>query len=474
MKLNLASLKIITVLLLTTSSAWGAISEKQKAQITQEIENVMDGKGAPVASVLIVQRGEVVYKNTLVDPNFKTQVKLPKNSNPRYKIGSISKQFTAASLLILQDQGKLSVKDPVAKWFPELTNADKVTIANLLSMTSGYPDYWPHDYVYKDMLSDVDNSRVIKKYAMRSADFYPGEKFEYSNTNYLIAGRIVEQVSGLPLYDFMKKYIFQPLKMDTAISVNNTSLADIDTPRFLRNAIGPIRNAPEEGKGWLYSAGDLAMSARDLAKWNQALIDESLLSKFSMKQFTSQFINNNGIANSYGLGIAVSRTMGTKLISHSGAVSGSISMNRIYPEKNTSIIMFFAAYPGTSSEQFGAIFKIEKIILSDLEKNNDKDDSKVALNKKVKKILKAFQAGRIERALFSENANFYFQKEVVADFAESLKGLGELVSVEEKATGHRGGMSYYAFDANFKNDSLRIDLRVLRNGLIEQFGLSAN
>ena len=114
----------------------------------------------------------------------------------RYSIGSISKQFTATAILLLQEQGKLSLDDPVGKYIPGLTRGDEVTIRQILSHTSGYQDYWPEDYVMTPMLGPETAQQILDTWAKKPLDFEPGTQWQYSNTNFVIAGRIVEKVTG--------------------------------------------------------------------------------------------------------------------------------------------------------------------------------------------------------------------------------------------------------------------------------------
>ena len=117
----------------------------------------------------------------------------------RYAIGSISKQFTAAALLLLQQDGKFSLDDRVAKFLPDLTRAGEITIRQLLSHTSGYQDYWPQDYMFPLMEKPITPDGILDRWARTALDFDPGTKWQYSNTGYVAAGLIIEKASGKPL-----------------------------------------------------------------------------------------------------------------------------------------------------------------------------------------------------------------------------------------------------------------------------------
>src|SRR5437016_13206966 len=224
--------------------------------------------GVPSASVAIVRSGQLVYTKAYGDARLAP--KTPATPEMRYSIGSISKQFTATAILLLQEQGKLSLDDKVAKFIPNLTRANEVTIRQLLSHTPGYQDYWPQDYVMPMMLQPVTAQKILDGWARIPLDFEPGTKWQYSNTNYVIAGVIVEKASGMPLLQFLSQRVFTPLGMKSVMNIDQEKLGETDPTGYLRYALGPLRPAPKEGKGWLFAAGELAMPAADLAKWDIA------------------------------------------------------------------------------------------------------------------------------------------------------------------------------------------------------------
>ncbi|HJT18790.1 MAG TPA: serine hydrolase domain-containing protein, partial [Thermoanaerobaculia bacterium] len=179
------------------------------AAIDKAVNDVLKQTDAPSASVAIVRDGKIVYTHAYglarIDPP------LPAASDMRYSIGSISKQFTASAILMLAEEGKLSLDDKMARWFPDLTDASNVSIRELLSMTSGYQDFWPQDYVMPMMLNPATPQEILNGWAKKPLDFEPGTKWQYSNTNYVIAGMIVEKVAGMPLVELLQKRVFAPL-----------------------------------------------------------------------------------------------------------------------------------------------------------------------------------------------------------------------------------------------------------------------
>ena len=239
-----------------------ALQEKVDAVVGQALTST----GIPSASIAIVQNGAITYLHAYgegrIDPL------TPATPSMRYSIGSISKQFTATAVLLLAEQGKLSLDDPVSRFVPNLTRGSEVTIRELLSHTSGYQDYWPQDYVPPFMLQPVTADKILDLWARKPLDFDPGREWQYSNTNFVIAGLIVEKASGEPLLQFLSEHIFVPLGMKSVMNIDQNRLTETDATGYLRYALGPPRLAPKEGKGWLFAAGELAMPAEDLAEWD--------------------------------------------------------------------------------------------------------------------------------------------------------------------------------------------------------------
>src|SRR5437870_10714103 len=198
--------KLLIVFLLTAP----AIAQ-DTASIDKAVNEILTKTGAPSASIAVVKDGKIAYVhaygNAQIDPP------RPATTDMRYSIGSISKQFTAAAILMLAEEGKLSLDDKVVRWLPELTRAKDVSIRQLLSMTSGYQDFWPQDYVMPGMLEPATPRQIAETWARKPLDFEPGTKWQYSNTNYTIAGTIAERVAGMPLIDFLRQRIFTPLQM---------------------------------------------------------------------------------------------------------------------------------------------------------------------------------------------------------------------------------------------------------------------
>src|ERR1035441_6262560 len=275
---------------------------------------VLEQTGVPSASVAVVKGGKLAYAHAYG----KARLEPPVAATPdmRYSIGSISKQFTAAAILLLQEDGKLSIDDAVGKYVPGLTRGNEVTIRQILSHTSGYQDYWPEDYVMTPMLQPETAQQILDTWAKKPLDFDPGTEWQYSNPTFVIAGRIVEFVSGEPLFQFLTESIFRPLGMTSVWNSDANQLMPPDATAYYRHALGPLRPAPKEGAGWMFAAGELAMTAHDLALWDESLIAQSLLKAESYKAMFTEVKLKDGKGTEYGLGVDVRDRDGHRSIEH--------------------------------------------------------------------------------------------------------------------------------------------------------------
>src|SRR5262245_34029558 len=191
-------------------------------EIDSAVLQVLAASGVPSASVAIVRDGRIVYVQAYGEARLSPRTTA--RPGMRYAIGSISKQFTAAAVLLLTQDGKLSLDDPVGRFLPDLSRAGDITIRQLLSHTSGYQDYWPQDYVPPFMLETVSAKDILDRWARKPLDFEPGTQYQYSNTGYVIAGLVVEKAAGIPLPRFLEERIFGSLKMASVFDVDESAL----------------------------------------------------------------------------------------------------------------------------------------------------------------------------------------------------------------------------------------------------------
>jgi CubicO group peptidase (beta-lactamase class C family) len=423
-------------------------------QVDAGVADVLQRTGSPSASVAVVVDDKIVlakaYGMARLDPP------LPATADTRYGIGSISKEFTAAAILILQSEGKLSLDDHVSRWFPDLTDADKITVRQILSHTAGYQDFYAEDYTLTPMQKPTTPEAIMAGWAKKPLDFKPGEDWQYSNTGYVIAGRIVEKVSGEGLFAFLKQHIFTPLHMDGAVDNDSKRIEAPDAAGYTRAALGPVRPVIPEGQGWMYGAGELAMPARDVAKWDISEIDKSLLPAKAYEEQVKTVKLISGKDTGYAMGLFVSKPGGRTLYEHSGEIAGFVSENRIYPDEKAAVVVL------TNIEANGAADMIADRI-SDLILPPDKIDAEV------KRVFFGLQAGKLDRNLLAPNLSDYFTPTTVGDFASSLGPLGAPYLFQRRSERDRGGMKFRAYRIAFDKRIVNLTVYIMPDGKLEQF-----
>jgi CubicO group peptidase (beta-lactamase class C family) len=452
---------VLFVASLVQAQAPAPISAALREKVDGVVRQALTTTGVPSASIAMVQNGAIAYLQAYgegrVDP------RTPALPSMRYSIGSISKQFTAAAVLLLAEQGKLSLDDPVSRFVHNLTRGNEVTIRQLLSHTSGYQDYWPQDYVPPFMLQAITADKILDRWARKPLDFDPGTEWQYSNTNFVIAGLIVEKASGEPLLQFLSEHIFAPLGMKSVMNIDQNRLTETDATGYLRYALGPPRLAPKEGKGWLFAAGELAMPAEDLAKWDISMINQAVLQPASYAQMEREVVLKNGAGTSYGLGVDVRWESGQRAIEHGGEVSGFTAHNIVFPEARKAVVVLVNEDSVGASGEIAR--KISDLLFREADAGKQEDQSR--------EIFAALQQGKINRTLFTDNCNSYFTEQALKDFASSLGPLGTPTEFTQTNKQDRGGMTFRLFEVIFSQRTVEVWERIMPDGKIEQYQVGA-
>lgn len=416
---RLSSVPIFFVAICLSAQSDPALS----ARLDDRISSALAASGAPSVSVAVVNNKQLVYAKAFGKANL-AQNKTA-DATTRYAIGSVSKQFTVAALLLLEEQGKLSLEDKVAKYLPQLTRAGEITIRELLSHTSGYEDFAPQDYMIPEWTKPTTPQAILKDWAQKRLDFEPGTRWQYSNTNYVVAGVILEKVAGQPLFSFLESKIFHPLGMSSAGDCFAAPNAD-DATAYTRYALGPSHPALREGLGWMFAAGELCMTPTDLARWDIAFLDKRILAAHSWDEFTREVKLKDGKPTHYALGVTIGELDGVAEISHGGEVSGFLAKNELFPAKGVAVAVLSNSDGVSLSGPLGD--QIARLVFAAGPAPAPETELK-----RVREVLEGLQQGHIDRALFTSNANSYFTDEALADYKTSLTALGKLLTVTKRA-----------------------------------------
>jgi CubicO group peptidase (beta-lactamase class C family) len=293
-------------------------SARLSAAINREMVKVYRRVDRPGAAIIVVKNGQVIFRGGYGTANMELQV--PLRPEMVFRLASVTKQFTAVAVMMLVDEGRLKLDDPLTKFFPDYPSGDKITILNLLTHTSGIPDYinkiWP-----ARIAEGFDPDGLVELFKHDPLLSEPGAKEEYSNANYVLLGDIIEKVSGQPYGKFLNERIFQPLGMTHTGYERNQELVSGRVSGYLQKD-GRYLNAAFLHMSQLYAAGGLDSTVDDLARWDAAIDAGKLLKPASWARVFSPMKLSNGEMSDYAFGWVVSQFQGESVVSHAGGMPG--------------------------------------------------------------------------------------------------------------------------------------------------------
>ena len=286
--------------------------------------------------------------------------KVPDSPKAKFRLGSITKQFTAASIMLLQERGKLKVTDPVKKYMPDAPDAwDKITIFNLLTHTSGIPNFTGFINYHSIEPFPITPEKLIAQFRDKPLDFQPGEKFSYSNSGYVVLGYLIEKITGESYAKFVEDNIFKPLGMKDSGYDSNSAIIPDRAQGYTRGPNG-LENAGYINMTVPFSAGALYSTTDDLLRWEQGLFGGKVLSPESLKQMTTPFKGD------YAFGLVVRTVNGHRVINHGGGIEGFNTMLAYYPDDKVTIAVLAnlnGGAPNEIAQYLGALAQGEKVVL---------------------------------------------------------------------------------------------------------------
>ena len=283
-----------------------------------------------MGSVLVARGNQVLFSKGYGFANLEWRV--PNGAATKFRIGSITKQFTAAAILLLEERGKLTLDDPVKKFLPDAPAAwDKITLRNLLTHTSGIADIVMNPEFVKLQSLATTPEELVERFRRLPLDFAPGSQFSYSNSGYMLLSYLIEKISGSSYEDFLRENLFAPLVMNDSGYDTNSAIIPRRAAGFVYDSSGFVNAAfihmsIPQGAGGLYS------TTGDLLKWNQALFGGKVLKPESLAKMTAPFREN------YALGLSIETTArGRKAIRHDGAIDGFDADLTYFPEDQLTV-----------------------------------------------------------------------------------------------------------------------------------------
>jgi CubicO group peptidase (beta-lactamase class C family) len=283
-----------------------------------------------MGTALVARGDQVLFNKGYGSANLEWNI--PNAPNTKFRLGSVTKQFTAASILLLEERGKLSVGDPVKKYLPDAPAAwDKITIFHLLTHSAGIPNFTGFPDYQKLQPFAATPAELVARFRDKPLEFEPGEKMSYSNSGYVLLSYLIEKTSGDTYEKFVSANIFTPLGMkDSGYDSNSAVIPHRATGYVYRNGFqhaGFIHMSIPHGAGALYS------TTEDLLKWEQGLFGGKVLKPASLEKMTKPFKND------YAFGLVVADKAGRKVIQHGGGIEGFNTQLQYYPESKLTVVV---------------------------------------------------------------------------------------------------------------------------------------
>ena len=434
------------------------LSAAQTSAIDRAALDTLRAAGVPGATLAVVRDGAIVYAHAYGFAELPNRRATPEMAFP---LGSVSKQFTASLILLLTQDGKVSLDDKVGRFLPRLTQANDATIRQVLSHTAGYEDYAPEDFTTPPMTKPTTPAAILATWGRKPLDFAPGTKWQYSNTGYTIAGVIAEKAGGAPLFDQLRARILTPLHLASAVDYDAHGVPPGGPLGYQRYALGPPRPALRDQPGWSFGSGGLAMTASDLARWDISLMNRSLLSTASYQAMETPVKHADGRDAEYGLGVETRDAGGHHGILHTGEETGFTAYNEVFPDDHDAVAVMVNEDATPASAVIAR--QIEQIVFH-IPPSAPRDPAAA----QVVAMLTDLAAGHIDTTRLNDNAKFYFSPAVLADFRDSLAPLGPVLGLHERMHEGRGGMVFHVYDVTYLSKRLVATTYELSDGRLGQ------
>jgi CubicO group peptidase (beta-lactamase class C family) len=305
----------------------------------------------PGCNILISKNSEIIYNNAFGSANLELNVPLKKNMV--FRIGSITKQFTAVAILQLMESGRISLQDNIQKHIPNFpVKKYDITIEHLLSHTSGLKEYTaishPDPYIERH---DFTPEFLIDHFKSEPLEFEPGTKFSYSNSNYVLLGYIIEKVSKEKYHRYMEDHIIKPLGLFSTYYATEQTVVPNRVTGYTRDR-GFFENCAYQTISLGYACGDLMSTVEDLNRWNEALLAFKPVKKETLDKAFTPYKLKNGTYSTYGYGWFIDSVRGSKCIHHEGQVSGFIAQEKYFPEEKVYAVILTNVKSGEDTTEF--------------------------------------------------------------------------------------------------------------------------
>jgi len=327
------SLLTLSFILLTNFLCAQSFLEKVDTIIKKEF-NEKDGPGGVF---LISKKGKLIYEKAFGLANVELNVELQPNNV--FQIGSMTKQFTAIAILLLEQEGKLNTSNYISKYIPDYPNGNKISIHHLLTHTSGIKDFTKTKGLSEIAQKEMTPKMMVDFFKNEPADFQPGEKFEYNNSGYIVLGYLIELVSGETYEDFIKSHIFDKIEMNNSYYATDRKVIKNRAYGYHQKSYGYV-NKSMISFSVPYASGSLMSTLEDMLKWQNSLNQNLLLNKKEIAKAFAKYKLNNGGEIEYGYGWHLKNINGIPTREHGGSIFGFKSMGVYIPSEDIYVLGF--------------------------------------------------------------------------------------------------------------------------------------
>lgn len=449
-----------------SAPAAGTPVSRLPASVAARIDAVMlravAAQQLPGVSLAIARRdGTILYANGYGFRNLARRE--PADANTVYNIASITKQFTAASILLLAQDHRLTIDDPVSTFVPGAAFAKGVSLRDLMNHTSGIPDY----FCLAGYQSTMRAPDIVRLAASQPLRFHPGTGYEYSNTNYVLLGLVIEKAGGLPYADFIRRRILEPAHMGSSRvgEVPGDGADDAVGYALYDDALSP---APASSTDLAFGAGALDSTVVDLVRWDSALLGDRLLAGTERRLMLAPRPYEPDTTERYGFGLHEGRVAGDRELYHRGRNAGYGGINAVFPDDDLSIAMLanneHLAPMRLIDELYALVVPARTSARTATREVVPPGDPNV--DARAKSWIEHLVAGDIDRARLSPDAAQRYSSAEVASVSSRLAAFGPLQSLTLMEKDSRCLGSDYTYQAVFQNAIAEFRFGVGRDGKI--------
>jgi len=444
-----------------------------KARIDAIVKGELVRQFVPGAQVAVAENGRIIYTKGYGLREIGSR--LPVDANTAFAIGSVTKQFTAAAIMLLAQQGKLNVDDKLSKYLPDAPHASEVTLRNLLTHTSGIVGFTEVPNFSLLLPTPSSPQRIVSTIADKPLAFKPGTRWEYSNTNFVLLGMVISKVSGQPYADFIRDHFFVPLGMTRAWYTRTEEIHADDARGYTEFMFGlPDEHAYLSDWSWYDAAGGLTMSAADLAQWDIALDSGRAVSPSSFAEMTAPFVLAGGKSTGYGFGIATGSVFGRRTVGHDGLVSGFSAENLTFPNDRVAVVL------SANGDNFAYVHAI-RAIAAVLYGTKDPQASRpfVPISEPAAQVaaakteLEALLAGSPDLSRMTPDLALTLPPYRIAQLKEDGRLMGEPLDVQPSSIDRRPPLTIYRYRVRFKSALAEWVYSVTDSGKFAGFSLQA-